>query len=70
MATKAQIDAVNRFNKESTACVLLRLNYNTDIDILKKLDSVPSKMGYIKKLIRNDINTVVKKDEQVREESE
>ena len=70
MATKAQIDAVNRFNKENTTCVLLRLNYNTDIDILKKLDSVPSKMGYIKKLIRNDINTVVKKDEQVREESE
>lgn len=61
MATKAQIDAVNRFNKENTTCVILRLNYNTDIDILKKLDSVPSKMGYIKKLIRNDINTVVKK---------
>lgn len=56
MATQAQIDAVNRFNNENTTCVLLRLNFNTDIDIIKKLESVPSKMGYIKALIKKDIH--------------
>lgn len=55
MASKAEIQAVDRFNKEKTKCVLLRLNLSTDKDILEKLDSVPSKMGYIKELIRADI---------------
>ena len=55
MATQAQIDASNKFNKENTLCVLLRLNFNTDIEIIKKLESVPSKMGYIKELIRKDM---------------
>ena len=55
MASKAEIQAVGRFNKEKTKCVLLRLNLSTDKDILEKLDSVPSKMGYIKELIRADI---------------
>lgn len=55
MASKAEIQAVDRFNKEKTKCVLLRLNLSTDKDILEKLDSVPTKMGYIKELIRVDI---------------
>lgn len=55
MRRKAQIQAVDRFNKEKTKCVLLRLNLSTDKDILEKLDSVPTKMGYIKELIRADI---------------
>ena len=55
MATQAQIDASNKFNKENTLCVLLRLNFSTDRDVIQKLESVPSKMGYIKKLIRKDM---------------
>ena len=55
MATQAQIDASNKFNKENTTCVLLRLNFSTDRDVIQKLESVPSKMGYIKKLIRKDM---------------
>ena len=39
----------------SLECV--RLNYNTDKDIIKKLDEVDSKMGYIKELIRKDLQT-------------
>lgn len=53
---KAQIKAVNKFNKEKTKCIQIRLNKNTDADILEQLEKVPSKMGYIKQLIRNDIN--------------
>lgn len=55
MATKAQIKASNKFNKHHTKSIILKLNFNTDADIIKKLESVPSKMGYIKKLIREDI---------------
>lgn len=55
MATEKQIRASNKFNKQGTKCILLRLNFNIDADVIKKLDSVPSKMGYIKKLIRKDI---------------
>lgn len=55
MATQAQIDASNKFNKENTLCVLLRLSFNTDRDVIQKLESVPSKMGYIKELIRKDM---------------
>lgn len=56
MATRAQIDASNKFNKENTQCVLLRLNFSTDRDVIQKLESVPSKMGYIKALIKKDIH--------------
>lgn len=35
--------------------ICLRLSYNTDADIIKKLDEVESKMGYIKELIRKDM---------------
>lgn len=55
MATKAQIKASNKFNKHNTKSIILKLNFNTDADIIKKLEHVPSKMGYIKKLIREDI---------------
>lgn len=56
MAQKeSTIKAVNKFNKEKTKCINVRLNVNTDADILEKLDSVPSKMGYIKRLIREDM---------------
>lgn len=59
--SKAQIKAVNKFNKEKTRCIQIRLNKNTDADILEKLDNVPSKMGYIKELIRNDLKGSEKK---------
>ena len=35
--------------------ICLRLSYNTDADIIKKLDEVESKMGYIKELMRKDM---------------
>ena len=48
MVTEAKIKANNASNKRNTTTVLLRLNYNTDVDILEKLGQVDSKMGYIK----------------------
>lgn len=55
MSTKAQIKASNKYDKENTKSVLLKLNKKTDADIIEMLDAVPSKMGYIKDLIRQDI---------------
>lgn len=57
MASEAKIRANNKFNKANTRMVSLRLNYNTDADIIKRLDEVDSKMGYIKELIRKDMQT-------------
>lgn len=57
MASKAKIRANNKSNKKNTKMICVRLSYNTDADILKKLDEVDSKMGYIKRLIRKDLQT-------------
>lgn len=53
--TEAQKRASAEYNKRKTVQVALRLNIETEKDIIDQLNSVPSKMGYIKELIRNDI---------------
>lgn len=55
MATEAQIKAQAKYDAANTKQVHLKLNRRTDWDVLEKLDSVPSKQGYIKKLIRADL---------------
>ena len=55
MASEAKIRANNKSNKINTKMICLRLSYNTDADIIKKLDEVESKMGYITELIRKDM---------------
>lgn len=55
MPSEAKIRANNKSNKINTKMICLRLSYNTDADIIKKLDEVESKMGYIKELIRKDM---------------
>lgn len=55
MASEAKIRANNKSNKINIKMICLRLSYNTDADIIKKLDEVESKMGYIKELIRKDM---------------
>ena len=59
----AKIRAINKYNRNNTKCVLLRLNLYTDKDILDKLDSVPSKSGYLKTLVRKDISNSIEKGE-------
>lgn len=55
MATEAQIKAQKKYDVENTRQVHLKLNRRTDEDVLGKLDSVPNKQGYIKRLIRADM---------------
>lgn len=47
-------EAQERYSKENTIQVKLKLNKKTDADIIEKLNSVDNKQGYIKRLIRED----------------
>lgn len=44
------------YERNRKRCVGLSLHNVYDADIIAKLESVPSKLGYIKELIRKDIN--------------
>ena len=48
--------AKRKYEKEKTTSLNIRLINNTEQDIIEKLASVPNKSGYIKNLIRQDIN--------------
>lgn len=54
--TEAQKRAQDKYDGKNTVQVHLKLNLYTDKDILDRLNSVPNKQGYIKSLIRRDIN--------------
>ena len=51
----AQSKAATEYNKRSTVCFTVRLNMNTDADIITALESVGNKNALIKKLIRDAI---------------
>ncbi len=55
MATEAQIKAQKKYDAANTKQFHLKLNRNTDRDVIEKLDNVPNMQGYIKKLIRADL---------------
>lgn len=44
-----------RYDAQHTRQIVLKLNRRTDAEILRKLDEQPNKQGYIKQLIRADI---------------
>lgn len=47
--------ASNKYNKENTKTYLIRLNINTDSDLIRWMDSQKNKNGYIRKLIVQDL---------------
>ena len=54
-STKARIRANAKYDKVNTVRISFKFNVNTDHDILRKLESVDNKQGYIKELIRKDL---------------
>lgn len=57
MATsEAQMRANAKYDAKATMQIKMKLNKNTDADIIQKLESVDNKQGYIKALIRADLN--------------
>lgn len=53
--SESQIRASQKYNKEHTVTVLLRLNKKTDADLIERLGRVSSKNRYLRDLIRKDI---------------
>ena len=58
--TQAQLRATKKYQDENVKPVLLKLNKKTDADIIRVLETKPSKQGYIKSLIRKDIGKKTK----------
>lgn len=46
-----------KYDKANTRKITFKFNLKTDADILEKLDSVNNRQGYIKELIRNDMES-------------
>lgn len=47
--------AVEKYDAQNTVQFKMKLNLNTDADIIQRLNEVGNKQGYIKSLIRADI---------------
>lgn len=44
-----------KYDAANTRQYKIKLNVRTDADLIKQLESVPNRQGYIKRLIRADI---------------
>ena len=55
MASEAKRRANAKYDAAHTKQVSMKLNVNTDADIIERLESVPAVQTYIKDLIRRDI---------------
>lgn len=55
MVSEAKKRANMKSDKKNAKYVTLKLNKNTDKDILEYLDTLDNKNGYLKNLIRQDI---------------
>lgn len=54
-ASKAQLRAQAKYDKDNTVQFKLKLNKKTDKDIIDRLSAADNIQGYIKELIRLDI---------------
>lgn len=57
MISEAKKRADAKYDAGHTRQIKLKLNLKNDKDILKRLDEVGNKQGYIKKLIRHEIDS-------------
>ena len=55
MSSEAQKKASARYDAKNTIQFKIKLNKNTEKDIIDRLDEVEQKSTYIKNLIRDDI---------------
>lgn len=54
-AKRSGYAAQKKYDAENTKRIVIKLNKNTDIDILSKLDTITNKAGYIKECIRENL---------------
>lgn len=53
--SKAQFNAITKYNKAHTTTVLIRLNHGTDADLIEYLNASGNKQGTIKAALREYI---------------
>ena len=53
--SEALVKAQKKYTKEKTRSICIRLNRETDADVLEKLDTIGNKADYIRELIRKDM---------------
>ena len=53
--TKERIDAINAYNKEHMTQFCIKFNKTKESDMIEHILWQPSKSGYIKRLIREDM---------------
>ena len=53
--SEALAKAQKKYTKEKTRSICIRLNKETDADVLDKLDAVTNKADYIRELVRKDM---------------
>lgn len=51
------LKAVAKYDSENTVQIKLKLNKKSDADLIKLLESVPNKQGFIKHLLRKELET-------------
>ena len=66
----AQKRANAKYEREKTRSIKIKLTKSTDADILRKLDDVGNKQGYIKALIRADLKKEGNKHEYEERDQE
>lgn len=54
-AKRTKYAANNKYQKKGTTSISIRMINSTDSDIIEWLENQPNKAGYIKQLIRDDI---------------
>lgn len=54
-SSDARLKANAKYDASHTIQIKLKLNLNTDSDIIERMNEVENKQGYIKDLIRADI---------------
>ena len=61
MVRESKLRANAKYDKQNTTGLYLKLNKNTDIDIIERLSAQENKQGYIKLLIRENIKKALNK---------
>lgn len=62
MASEALKKAIAKYDAANTVQIKLKLNRVTDADVLERLEKVGNRQGYIKRLIREDLEKVTQDD--------
>lgn len=56
MQTEAQKRAKKKYDEKTAVYIGLKLNRNTDADIIEFLNGIPNRQSYIKALLRDKIS--------------